>query len=122
MAKTFHKSPLGVPKQIQDVYDVINQISGNVETTTKTIISSIGSGGTVLGNVTNDAQLKRAAADFNSFIEKTSPVNTDIILIEDSADFYNKKKVQLTNIPKNIDGGAAASIYLSSQHIDGGGA
>lgn len=38
-----------------------------------------------LNNVTNDAQLKRAAADISTFTEKTTPVSADLLLIEDSA-------------------------------------
>lgn len=49
-----------------------------------------------LGNVTNDAQLKRAANDFTSFTEKSSPIGNDILLLEDSADGYNKKCVKLS--------------------------
>lgn len=51
-----------------------------------------------LGNVTNDAQLKRAAGDIASFSEKASPVNADLVLIEDSADSNNKKKIQVGNL------------------------
>lgn len=52
-----------------------------------------------LGNVTNDAQLKRAAADFASFAEKTVLVPGDVFLIEDSAAAGAKKRVQLGNVP-----------------------
>lgn len=52
-----------------------------------------------LSNVTDDAQLKRAAGDLNSFAEKVSPVSSDILLIEDSGAGYAKKKVQLSNLP-----------------------
>ena len=68
----------------------------NPHTVTKTQLS--------LENVTNDAQLKREAADIDSFDEKASPISADLILIEDSADSNNKKKIQLGNIP--IDGGS----------------
>lgn len=51
-----------------------------------------------LVNVTNDAQLKRSAADIDSFTEKVTPVNDDIVIIEDSADSFNKKKVKFANI------------------------
>lgn len=51
-----------------------------------------------LSNVTNDAQLKREAGDFNTFTEKTVPVVDDIVLIEDSEDTFNKKKVKLANM------------------------
>ncbi|MHB9073711.1 MAG: right-handed parallel beta-helix repeat-containing protein [Desulfobaccales bacterium] len=52
-----------------------------------------------LGNVTNDAQLKTAAGDFASFLEKASPVSADLLLIEDSAASGAKKKVQVGNLP-----------------------
>jgi hypothetical protein len=52
-----------------------------------------------LGNVTDDAQLKRAANDFSTFTEKGTPVGADLILIEDSAAAGVKKKVQITNLP-----------------------
>jgi len=66
-------------------------VAGNPHVVTK---SDVG-----LLNVTNDAQLKRAAADINSFAEKVAPVNADVVLIEDSADGFNKKKAQLGNLP-----------------------
>lgn len=51
-----------------------------------------------LANVTNNAQLTRSSGDINSFTEKTSPIGADVMLIEDSADDFAKKKVQLTNL------------------------
>jgi hypothetical protein len=61
--------------------------------------TQIDGGDVGLGNVTNDAQLKRAAGDIASFTEKATPVDTDLVLIEDSADSNNKKKVQVGNLP-----------------------
>jgi hypothetical protein len=61
-----------------------------------------------LGNVTNDAQLKRAAGDFDTFTEKVNLVNNDIVLIEDSEDSLNKKKAKLSNLL----GGAAGGSFL----------
>lgn len=58
-----------------------------------------------LDQVTNDAQLKRAGADFNTFTVKAEPVDADIVLIEDSEDSFNKKKVELANL---IGGGGGA--------------
>lgn len=46
-----------------------------------------------LGSVTNDAQLKRAAGDLNTFTQKVAPEATDILIIEDSSASYAKKKV-----------------------------
>lgn len=46
-----------------------------------------------LGSVTNDAQLKRAAGDLNTFTQKVAPEAADILVIEDSSASYAKKKV-----------------------------
>lgn len=58
-----------------------------------------------LGNVTDDAQLKRAAGDFATFTEKVTPVGADILLLEDSAAAGAKKKVQISNLPTGSGGG-----------------
>lgn len=63
----------------------------NPHTVTKTQVG--------LGNVTNDAQLKRAAEDFAAFTEKTVLVPGDTFLIEDSEAAGAKKRVQLGNMP-----------------------
>ena len=52
--------------------------------------------------------LEVAAGDFNAFVEKVSPANADIVLIEDSAASYAKKKVQVGNLP----GGSGSSTWL----------
>lgn len=64
-------------------------LSGNV-TVSKSDVS--------LGNVTDDAQLKRASADFNTFTAKTPVLANDIVLIEDSASSYAKKKVTMATL------------------------
>jgi hypothetical protein len=69
---------------------------GNPHCVTKTQVG--------LGNVTNDAQLKKAAGDINSFSEKTTPASADLILIEDSAEGYAKKKVRIANLPVGSGG------------------
>lgn len=58
-----------------------------------------------LDNVTNDAQLKRADGDFNTFTEKTEPVDDDIVLIEDSESSFTKKTVKLANLLGSGQGG-----------------
>jgi hypothetical protein len=55
-----------------------------------------------LGNVTNDAQLKRAAGDYGAFAIKLTPVDADRILIEDSQDGFIKKAMPMTSLPKNF--------------------
>ncbi len=68
-----------------------------------------------LGNVTNDAQLKRSAGDFNGFTEKTSLANDDIFLIEDSAVTNTKKKALWSTIL------TAISNYFNDRFIPPGG-
>ena len=55
-----------------------------------------------LGNVTDDAQLKRAAADFTTFTTKAIPVGADVLLIEDSADSSNKKKIAISTLGPSL--------------------
>jgi hypothetical protein len=81
-------------------------VSGHISSTSNphsTTASQVG-----LGDVTNDAQLKRAANDFTTFTEKTTPVDADITLIEDSASSYAKKKLTWSNIK------ATMKSYLDS--------
>jgi hypothetical protein len=63
-----------------------------------------------LGNVTDDAQLKRSAGDFSTFTEKASPVSADLLLIEDSEAAGVKKKVQIGNLPSSGGGGSAFTL------------
>lgn len=58
-----------------------------------------------LNNVTNDAQLKRVAGDLNSFSTKATPVNADVLILEDSADSYVKKKILWSQLPAGGGGG-----------------
>ncbi|MBW2675548.1 MAG: hypothetical protein JRD89_19415, partial [Deltaproteobacteria bacterium] len=56
-----------------------------------------------LGNVTNDAQLKRGDADWAGFDSKTTPISTDEFLIEDAAAGGAKKRVLVSNLPGGVD-------------------
>lgn len=62
-----------------------------------------------LGNVTNDAQLKREAGDINTFTEKVTLNENDIVIIEDSEDSFNKKKAKLENL---LGGGGGGGSFL----------
>jgi hypothetical protein len=46
-----------------------------------------------------DAIHKGVAAEISGLTEKTTPVGADVIVIEDSANSFNKKKVQISNLP-----------------------
>lgn len=93
--------------------------------TTDEVISVNGQTGAVtltnadigLANVTNDAQLKRSAADFSSFPLKTDPVEADILLIEDSEDSENKKQITLENILGAGGGGGGSFAWGLNEDI-----
>jgi hypothetical protein len=70
-----------------------------------------------LNNVTNDAQLKRADGDFNTFTEKTTTVDNDIVLIEDSAASFAKKKVKMSNLGGGS--GTGSKNYFTSSVAQG---
>ncbi len=66
-------------------------LTNNPHSVTKTQVS--------LGNVTDDAQLKRAANDFSSFDQKDDPDESDLLLIEDQDDSGAKKYVAIEDLP-----------------------
>jgi len=77
------------------------------KTLTSPVINSptgLDSGDVGLTNVSNDAQLKRAANDYTSFTAKAVLVDADVSLIEDSADTFAKKKYTLANLWTYVDG------------------
>jgi len=56
-----------------------------------------------LNNVTDDAQLKRSAGDFNSFLLKADPIAGDILLLEDSVESFAKKKISFSSFVGTLD-------------------
>jgi len=100
----------------------VDTVAGNPHAVTKAEVS--------LANVTDDAQLKRAAGDIGTFTEKTAPVGDDELLLEDSADSDNKKSVKLKNMhektltffpeyPGSVQyayGGGNSDVDISSDH------
>jgi hypothetical protein len=77
-----------------------------------------------LGNVTNHAQLQRADGDINSFTEKVTPISNDVLLIEDSAASYAKKKIKLSSLPSgsgDVTGPVTSTQYALSYFTDTGG-
>lgn len=72
-------------------------------------------GGTYPSPTVNDGADSTAihdnvAAEISAITEKASPVSADLVVIEDSADSNNKKRVQLGNIPAGIADDAEALI------------
>jgi len=52
------------------------------------------------------------AGEIRSITEKTTPVSADILMIEDSADLSNKKKIRIGNLPSS-GGGVFGDSYQS---------
>lgn len=68
------------------------------------------------------------ASEIEGIDEKTSPVDTDIVVIEDSEDGYNKKRVQIGNLPGSgvdelvkISATDTTASYLEDKILDGYG-
>lgn len=59
------------------------------------------------GNAIHD----NVASEIHAITEKTTPADADEIIIEDSADSYNKKRVQISNLPA---GGGGGAYYLDN--------
>jgi hypothetical protein len=95
----------------------IASIKGHLDTTSGNphSVTSIEVG---LSNVTNDAQLKRSANDFNTFTLKGTPVSGDVLLIEDSAAAGVKKYVTIGSLP---GGGGGEANTASNTGIGGVG-
>jgi hypothetical protein len=62
------------------------------------------------GGTDADAIHDNVAGEIAAITEKTSPVDADLILIEDSEDSNNKKRVQISNLP----GGTATTAGTTS--------
>ena len=65
-----------------------------------------------LGNVTNDAQLKRGDGDINSLAQKPTPIAGDVLLLEDSAASFAKRKVTWNQLPAGGGGGLGYALSL----------
>lgn len=86
-----HASLLSKGSNAHSAIDTHLASTSNPHSTTKAQVG--------LTNVTDDAQLKRAAGDIASFTTKATPVSGDLLIIEDSADSNNKKKITVGSLP-----------------------
>jgi hypothetical protein len=71
-----------------------------------------------LSDVTNDAQLKRAANDFSVFTEKVTLDPDDLFLIEDSAASGVKKKVRRSAVGSGSGGGGGSINLITNGNAD----
>ena len=59
--------------------------------------------------------------EINSLSEKSSADAADVVIIEDSSSFWEKKKISIEALQEvNIDGGTPLSVFTVEQIIDGG--
>lgn len=92
------------------------------EAVTVNIVSSGGGSGNDADAIHDDV-----ASEILAVALKSTPVSADLLLIEDSADAYAKKRITVGTLgvgggSYHIDGGNASSIYTSPQLLDGGSA
>lgn len=80
-------------------------LAANLETTITDDDTKVPSSGAVVDYVAANG----GGIDINALTEKTNPVDADIIVIEDSADSYNQKKVQISNLPA----GGSTTAYIT---------
>lgn len=98
LASKFKIGDLGSEAQVVTVSHTQTLTNKTLTSPAITTPTGIVKGDVGLGNVTNDSQLKRAANDFNTFTEKTTLVDDDVFIIEDSAASGAKKFVKKVNL------------------------
>lgn len=100
--------------------DEINRTSTNVvrvwvvNTANLRILVTVGGGAGVGAGTDTDAIHDNVASEISAISEKTTPVFADLLIIEDSADSNNKKKVQVGNLPGGLGGGKS---FFADQFI-----
>ncbi len=75
-------------------------------TTGRLKVSAVITGGTTDSDAIHD----NVASEISAITEKASPASADIVIIEDSADSYNKKKVQVGNLPDTGEINTASNV------------
>jgi len=59
------------------------------------------------------------SGEIHAVTEKASPVNTDELIVEDSAASYGKKRVQIGNLPGSTDDQTATEVATSTGSFNG---
>jgi hypothetical protein len=81
------------------VIELATQTEVDTGTDTERAITPATLNGTTVAGIDSSAIHDDAAGEINAITEKASPVGADVIVIEDSAAAYAKKRVQITNLP-----------------------
>jgi len=75
------------------------------------------------GGADSDAIHDNVSGEINAITEKTTPADDDVLLIEDSAASYAKKKVKISNLPGGSPSFSGATAYLNTSYgLSSGGA
>ena len=103
------KYDTGVPDVTSFVqYDVFTADIDQVGTDAKDLRIILVISGTLAGSGLDSTAIHdNVASEISAITEKASPVDADMVIIEDSADLNNKKMVQLGNLPGGSSGGAS---------------
>lgn len=114
------KNVRGLPELEQRVKDNTDDIDTLKEEVKKELtggwLNSDGSGG---GSGTDpDAIHDNVASEISAITEKVTPVGSDMILIEDSADSNNKKKVLVSSLPTGSGGEANTGANVGTGEGD----
>lgn len=80
----------------------------------------------ISGGTDTDAIHDNVASEISAITEKGTPINADLVVIEDSADSNNKKRAQLGNLPGGGGGeantvsnaGAGVSLFYQKTGVD----
>ncbi len=119
----FSDAAFRIHDNLADTKQLAFQLSGVSPSTT--ITATVPDGDFTLGT-DSDAIHDNVAGEINALTEKASPVSGDLLIIEDSADSNNKKKVQIGNLPGGGGSGLYASVAILSETVstgtDGGSA
>lgn len=84
--------------------DTMNNFSEEIRVSLESLVGSNRLDASAIKNLPtagqdDDAIHDNVASEISAITEKTTPVGADLLLIEDSADSNNKKRVQITNLP-----------------------
>jgi hypothetical protein len=91
----------------------LDEIQGNVDTTD----SRVDSTESRLDTIEVQAIRSDTASQISVITEKVSPASADLIVIEDSADSNNKKRVQIGNLPSGGGGPAGDTISNGTSSV-----
>ena len=101
-----NKNPQLLPAITTTKRDALTPAAGNLIWNTTATEAQVYTGATwsaLGGGADGDAIHDNVSGEISAITEKASPVSGDVLIIEDSASSYAKKKVQIANLPGGPD-------------------